>query len=240
MTKKTQKPTKRVYKKRVYKKRKQTSGYMNVNRRYPEIGLRNSSLAGNVVISSTPATTILFANGVASSNQIGAWDIPFAMSFTLADLCESSDFSVLFDSYKINKITIKAYFSSQKTDWSNGGSPTTAPTIEYTTDHDDADVPTLLGFRSKMGYKTKSFKNNSFITMTVKPRVAQSVYNAGMVNAYSTPTKSIWLDMANNGVPHYGIKGIISNMPLPAQGSIGLTTAIKWEIQANVSLKGLQ
>lgn len=217
---------------------KMTYGYMNCFRRYNEIAVRNTVLAGNISIN--PSNNIFFAFNPAIANQVGAYDVPFSMVFTLNQLIDSTDFTVLFDSYKINKITVKMYYSSNKTDWSGGASTTTAPTIEYITDHDDAEVPTVAQVRQKMGIKQKSFRNNNFINITIYPRVASSVYNGGLTTAYSTPNKAVWLDMSNANVPHYGIKGIISNIPLPAQETIGLTNAIKIEATAYISLKGLQ
>lgn len=168
-----------------------------------------------------------------STNIPGCYDVPFSIQFRLDELTSYTEFSTLFDRYRINSCKVKV-----QTTLATGTQVTTPPPfIDYITDHDDASLITPSEMREKMGVKTKYFTGaRQAITMGCKPVPANLIYNSGVFNAYGVPKKSPFINMTNTGVPHYAIKGILRNIYLNENASSPLT----WDISYGVVLKDIQ
>lgn len=121
-------------------------------------------------------------------------------SFSLADLPSSSEFTNLFDEYKIAKITLQfipAYVQVNNTVGK------ISPWFMYCIDKDDVATPstytTILQYPShKVISMTKGF------TVSFAPRVATALYNGGVTTAYGSDAR--FIDTASDAVPHYGFK----------------------------------
>lgn len=150
------------------------------------------------------------ANITGSTSGAGVrTDAAGAMSFSLNALPNSSEFTSLFDQYKIMKVKLRfipfgdnvnlpiSTMTGTSSLMSPGGPLITA------IDYDDTTAPTsaadLLQYQaSRVTPVPKP------LSMTIRPKFAAEIYRSGLATGYGA--RSGWLDTANADVPHYGIK----------------------------------
>ena len=128
-------------------------------------------------------------------------------SFQLSDLPNVSEYTSLFDQYKITGIKLRIVPRTSMT--TQGVVTGTTAMVGYgqvvtALDFDDAANPiakdTLLEYGS-----AKYTASNKIHTRYFKPKVLNAVW----VNIASTgyaAVKAPWIDQANNNLPHYGLK----------------------------------
>lgn len=219
---------------------KSRTGYLIVRRKCPISCISSSAGVGVVNV---PATTDMIQTGtpVASLGTVGNYyDVPFSFRFRFSHIHNPGEFSALFDQYKIKKVTITIQNNSNVVLNSTTAVPAGyMPYIEYIQDHDDANPLTPDTFREKMGIKTRYFNATSNrISFTVAPRAADEVegFPAG-ATAFAIAPRRQWLNMAYTGVPHYGIKGVIRRMYLPAGANV---TSLNVEATMTFAVKDIQ
>lgn len=193
-------------------------GFVKLVRKTPEVLITNTATSGIFNVTD-PTGTLLNATGAGvATGFLGTFDIPFAMRFSLAQILGASDITNFCDRYKLTKSVIRIYFNSNVNSLL---SPSSLPQLSYCVDSDDAGLPTTASLREKMGTKIKYFNTRNMIQITVYPKPTTEVYSNGIVTAYS-PGKSMWLNTTYPSVEHYGLKGILQNVNLPASAnSIG-------------------
>lgn len=212
-------------------------GYLELSRKMPEINMYNTSVAG--VYTLTTQNCVQMGTPVLVYNT--TYDIPFSMSFRLDSLINSTDLTNLCDQYKIKGARVKIYFNSNSA--SVGGS-TSMPCLQYIVDHDDSTISgaTVNALREKAGVKFKTFSSNrNVLNINLQPRVSQAVYNNGTIQpiVYAVPTKPIWINSAYPGVEHYGVKGVLTNVNLPASGGVP-STMFKFDVELLLAAKDFQ
>lgn len=233
-------PTK-VYKKRVWKPSQY--GQLQVNRRSEQFTVVSDNALGELGTAKVlPATQSTIFIGSPIQNAAGSYDIAFSMQFRLDQVVQYTDITNLCDKYRIDRISISAYFQSVLFNVQNGGaSDTTIPYLEWVEDHDDANVPSFTEVRAKMGTRISPFDGPARCAkMWCKPKVAIQLYG-GVVTAYEVPKTGVWVDAASANVPHYGVKGIIHGMQLPTGLTVNsLKNAIMFDVKYTVSGKDFQ
>lgn len=197
------------------------SGYMKVVRKCPEFWIQNSpTVAGTARLgwisggSEVSYTGTVMSLGTQTIGMNGAADIPFACRFQLSDIINYSDITTLADKYRLKAVYIR--FIPNFTH-NSVQSLYNYPSIQYMRDDDDSTPPTVSQLREKMGVKLKTFKPGQYIGVKIKfPKTSGVVenYSSGTVNALLKGNQ--WLNSADVNVPHFGLKGVISNMDLPA------------------------
>lgn len=130
------------------------------------------------------------------------------LNFSLSQVPNPSDFTNLFDFYRIN--AIKLHFIPQANMNSTGSlDPLSIPVIHYMVDQDDS-----IGFANetqaleKEGIKTRRLDKP--FTYYLKPRVSTEIYNNGITTAYALNRRAQWIDCNSSGVAHFGLKGWIT------------------------------
>jgi len=122
-----------------------------------------------------------------------------AYSFKLSDLPNYTEFTSLFDQYKIARVTL--YFV-QRNFTQNISTSVSTPWFIYAIDKDDAVAPTaysqLLEYPGSRITTMSRPHKVSFV-----PMIATDVYN-GVSTAYSSASR--FVDCTYPGVPHYGFK----------------------------------
>lgn len=207
------------------------AGYININRRLDLISVAATPEQGAPLV--RPAAQTCMQLGIAIPTVGGlssTYDVPFSLTFRLDQLRNYTEFTNLFDQYKINavKIVIRSFANIDNA----LGFP--MPYIEYWTDPDSNVPPTVDQSREVMGVRTKYFNaTTNSCTMYIKPKVAISVVDAGGLAGGKSGRG--WLDSAQPDVLHYSIKGIIHNFSLPAV-TAGNNNLL-WDITQNVSFK---
>lgn len=211
-------------------------GGMFVVRKLPQFVTQNTlGVAGTYGIPTGQLTSCLTLGTVTASPAGGdIYDVPFALQFRMGDVVSSLDFQNVFDKYKITSAKVKV----QTTLNTAQQNTVPIPFIDYVADKDDWSPSTPADFREKMGTKTKYFSGSRpAITMGVKPVPAAEIYNTLTFTGYAVPGRAPFINMAYPDVPHYGIKGVIRNLYLPA--AIGEAT-LTWDVSLGLALKDVQ
>ena len=130
----------------------------------------------------------------------------FAFGHTLWDVQGYSEFISLFDSYKIEKVEVTIQLTTGS---STNGAQAQAPTITYATDYDDNSIEVLGAILQKKGCKVVQLTTEKPLVITYKPKLANVVFTNSVGNAYTQASE--WVDMSNQQVPWYGLKGFIQN-----------------------------
>ena len=155
----------------------------------------------------------LTLSSYASDSLTGCYQFGFSHFFRLSNVIQSSEFTALFDRYKIVGVRYKIMYMSNMSSVSGG---TVLPVIHWTTDTDDADVPaSLTTLQAKSSCKYKVFGNQQTIKTYIKPMVAENVYSSSISTGYSVK-KAGWVNSVYPDVQHYGIKVWISNAYSPS------------------------
>lgn len=214
-----------VVRKRSFMYKRNKNGKVVITRKLPELAISSSGTAGTATLTQNlnagaPVCVTLgtptLATGATGTSV--AYDVPFSLQFSLNQLINHTDITNLCDKYRIAGAYVRFYYNHTG---SSGASTYSQPMIQYITDHDDSNVSTLSQLREKMGVKFSTFKNqSSYIGIKCRPVPNRQIYSSALVNGYEVPKYAPYLDAATDAVPHYGIKGVISNMNLPATAGI--------------------
>lgn len=133
------------------------------------------------------------------------------------DMIQSADFTALFDSYRILKVTYtfqlinvpESYLYANSSNTSaNVNGTNWYPKLWYVTDYDGGSTETLNSIRERQGVKCRILQPNSVVKITFMPKCRILTYKttdaAGdITEGYGT--KSIKIDMNDTDVPHYGL-----------------------------------
>lgn len=153
-----------------------------------------------------------------------------AFSFQLTDLPNVTEYSSLFDQYKINGIQLRIIPKVSVT--TQGSASGTTQTVGYgqvvsCIDFDDAANPT--GKDELLQYQNaKITRSTSIHTRFIKPRILDTVW----VNSISSGYQSVrpnWVDLANTNMPHYGIKLWVDP---PANSGATANSSIAYDVYA--------
>jgi hypothetical protein len=129
-----------------------------------------------------------------------AMDTTFAYTFTLSAFPDASDFTNLFDQYRIGIVRV-AFFPQ------GGASAVINSVIGTAIDYDDSSSGLALGQLEEYS----SFQLNSLqktFWRTFQPRAAQAAYS-GVFTSFARMPASTWIDCASPSVLYYGLKGQI-------------------------------
>jgi len=135
-----------------------------------------------------------------------ASDQGYAFPFSLNQVPAATEFTALFDKYRITGVdlTFSYYFITTQSPASPGGASQIWPILNLYMDDDDAIIPTTKGeVEQRMSVQRVAFApTRQTISVSLKPRFVQS--RAG-TSANLAPSGT-WVDMSTPGVQHYGVK----------------------------------
>lgn len=229
---------KRKYKgrKRVYRKRPaHSTGFMKILRKLPEIYVRNSGVAGAPQNNDPTATCMTLGTPIVDAVG-GTYTVPFAMKFRLDQVINSTDITNLADNYRIKRAYIRMTYQSTQ---SSVNSLSIMPNIQWIQDTDDVNVPASINeVREKMGVKFMTFGFNKICKISVTPKIQDTAAGAGGVVANVAPKSWQWLNTTFANVEHVGIKGLLSNVSLPALS--GGLTSFKFDVALALEAKNFQ
>jgi len=152
-----------------------------------------------------PATDRWTVTGDGATRQAN-----LSFGFTLDDLPNVTEFSTLFDQYRILmvKFTIKMINVPEAYYIPNATGITSAniyPTIWISTDHDDTAVATVAQLKEYARVKHKVLSPNREVSIMCRPSVLIQAYRTAVSTGYATSFKQ-WLDMAQTNTRYYGVK----------------------------------
>lgn len=135
-----------------------------------------------------------------------------AFNFYLNQLPNYTEFSSLFDSYKITKV--KMHITCLTAINTNADFQTYGiglPKLYYVHDEDDVTAPpsSQTGLNDMMErVKTRYYSftpNRNTVTVTIRPNLLAETYKSAVSTAYA-PVYNKWVDMADPNTPYYGVK----------------------------------
>lgn len=150
--------------------------------------------------------------GITSSTYYG-----MSMYFTLDMFPDYTDFTNLFDQYKLRKIKVRLIPYSTNTILQSGQAAgvinqNLAVLTHQIIDYDDASALTASGagvniIREFDTYKTKNLfgGGRSTVNRYFTPHIAEAAYAAGVFTSFSNKKPS-WIDCNSPSVQHYGLK----------------------------------
>jgi hypothetical protein len=147
-------------------------------------------------------------------------DGPFTINFTLSSFPDSTEFTSLFDQYRIAEVRVIFTSIAALTT----PSLSTVPVIHTVIDYDDSNTITTgtsMEYDShQVNPVTRSFER------VLRPKAANAAF-AGLFTSFSQMPPQTWVDVASPAVQYYGLKGII-----PAQATGANQLVYDVEVQA--------
>lgn len=130
----------------------------------------------------------------------------FSTTFTLSALPSYTDFTNLYDQYRVDKVRVDFY---PRATVNLLASPDVYNLMHTAVDHTDATVPTastdILQYDNHVS--RQCYKHFS---ITLKPAPASTYWSGSVASGYG-PRAGAWIDSKSPGVTHYGIKGAWEN-----------------------------
>lgn len=143
------------------------------------------------------------------NNELLNW-VPNSLTFQLSDVINVTDFTNLFDQFKITKVKLTLRWSPRAATYTSAntvaGTGVYNPVLYYYTDHDDDDpVASQEDMLEVQRHKSVRIQPQRPIYITVKPAVQAMAYQTALTTAYG-PKWNMKLNMDDNTAPHYGLK----------------------------------
>lgn len=132
--------------------------------------------------------------------------------FTLASVVNATEFGQLFDLYRIDKVIV-TYRLVNNPDANNYlASASTAqanwyPTVWSIPDYDDNANENISEMKERIGVKNRVLFPNRKMVFVVRPKVLVQTYRTAVSTGYAP--KTLFVDMATQDIPHYGLKTTI-------------------------------
>lgn len=139
--------------------------------------------------------------------------------FTLNQITTPSDFTALFDRYKILGVKVKVipYINDAPV-----GGAQIIPTLTYAIDYDDSTTPSSEnGLMQHQYVRSKRLDRPFSIYIKSPKQVLTSQDITGAVIGQGS-TVNNWNDCAAPSIPHYGLKWWMSNIYSPASAQLGI------------------
>lgn len=134
-------------------------------------------------------------------------------TFTLGSLVNASEFQQLFDQYRIDKVivTYQLITNPDANNYTNSAALVNQsnwyPTVWYCPDYDDSAATNISEMKERIGVKNRILYPNRKLYFVVRPKVLVQTYRTAVSTGYAP--KSLFIDMTNMDIPHYGLKTVI-------------------------------
>jgi len=188
--------------------------------------------------------------GAAATLDMTGTEQPLSFEFKLSDLYTYSEFTSLFDKYRLDKAIVYIQMITNpdavvKTNNADNVTVNTGPAgwntnnwypkMWYINDHDDSNTTSIAAIKERVGVKCCVMKPNMVKKITVKPACAVQIYKTAVAAGYG-PKYGQFIDMANSDVPHYGLKCVFDPLGLDPTG----TYSFRYEWKLYFTCKDVQ
>lgn len=147
-----------------------------------------------------------------------------AINFQLGFIPSPTDFTTLYDQYKILAIKMQLVPRFTNAIVATGGTNQILGNIWSVIDYDDTNTPTAV--TELLQYQNcKRTRMDKIHTRYIKPRYNPPVTGGQVVQ---TPTRNEWIDIANANVPHNGIKFWFDQIAGPAGTQLSFDLIVKY------------
>ena len=157
----------------------------------------------------------------------GVTEAGFGLSSCFNDIITPTDFTNLFDQYRIDSVSLylKMVSNPNASQILNGTGTAAAtnyyPTLWYCTDKDDVQFfnCNLANIKQKQRARHVVMYPNKEFRCKYTPTVLFNAYDAGGSTGQVNSKKRQWVEAAITTVPHYGFKGVFDfeGLTTPAQ-----------------------
>jgi hypothetical protein len=144
---------------------------------------------------------------------------PLTYSFALTDVLSYTEFTAMFDQYKIMAVDFKIQMISNPnaamdTNYASGSNNTVNwfPKFWYIRDYDGGGSDTLSQIKERVGVKFFVMRPNKIYNIRIRPKVLVQTYKTSLAAGYAP--KQCWIDCVDNNVPHYGLNAVIDMLGL--------------------------
>jgi hypothetical protein len=141
-------------------------------------------------------------------------------TFTLSALPDSTEFTALFDQYRIMQVRME--FTPLFTDTS---ATVAYPPLYTVIDYDDAN--SITGAQANEYDSVMYTPTGTYFERVFNPRIAIAAYS-GAFTSFGQPKAGTWVDCASPSVIHYGLKTV-----LPVAGAANQV----WSVRAHLFLQ---
>lgn len=152
-----------------------------------------------------------FSNGAVINGSDITPNVFTSFAYTLADVASFSEFTALYDQYRIHGVELT--FKINVDPSAQSAVQATYPVLWYVNDYDDDAVVTLQQLQQYSSCKRIVLRPNAFKRIYIRPAVSSLIYQSAVSSGF-TPKWKVWLDAANAIVPHYGLKAIAQGLQL--------------------------
>lgn len=189
------------------KKKAKTSEYSFAGNKIGSIKKINRETGNNLIIPAVRSVNLVTTGTWTYTGTYGA------LSFKLSDLPNYTEFTNLYDEYRIKAVKLHFVPTSnsnvaQDTSGTTGGQ-TSVPALYTWIDTDDNTAPTQL----TQGQQFQTFKAHGMLdrmrVRSLVPEVSTALYS-GSFTSYGQ-VKNQWIDNNSPSVVHYGLKYAIMN-----------------------------
>lgn len=204
-------------------------GAVNDERRNFTLAVYNSAL-GTVAWEGTNTNSMLSLGAPVVASGIG-YHVPFSMQFSLDQVINYTDFTAMFDKYRIAAVKVTFRYNHNV---STVSGVTSLPSVYAYVDNDDSTVPTQPVVRENMLTREKRFTSSRpSVSWYFRPRPVMEAFPL----SYVVPRRAPFLDAASISTPHYGLKGYFANALLPAEQR---TTVFNVDVTYYIALRHIQ
>lgn len=167
----------------------------------------------------------------------------FGYTYQLNDVINPTDFTTLFDQYRIRGV---ATIITPTFQVGNMGPPTAGNLVyegcdvQWMIDLDDATTPTTVTEMSERAAHRKRLVGDKPLSMFLRPRALTNIYNGTLpADAHGLSRRSEWIDMSNSQVPHYGLKVFITcwanHQPIPPEPPMSFKVVHRYYIECRTA-----
>lgn len=126
-------------------------------------------------------------------------------TFKLADMARYTEFTELYDQFRLLKWVIKVYYAGTDNDVS--GTKIETGLVGSVIDYNDTNVPSTIDeLREYSTYRERQLIRCHPWTRAFVPKVNSVVYKSGVTSGYTIPKRNPWLSTIDAGTPHFGLK----------------------------------
>lgn len=150
-----------------------------------------------------------------AGNAVNTTNYSMGLNFSLDMLPDYTEFTNLFDQYKIlfAKISFRTWATQSSVEASGANNNGQLSAIMHSIlDFDDNTAPPVTGagvfnqLREFASYRTQNFINDGKpLKRVCKPRIAMAAYGGSVFTSYAN-MKAPWIDANSPDVKHYGMK----------------------------------
>lgn len=176
----------------------------------------DGAVASNLQLTFSPSVTDYRFDGVSIYNTA---------------LPNVSEFSNLFDQWRLKKVTVRCDFAFG---YSNSATtPVVTPNIYYVADYDDPQDCTITDMLQYPQVQVHNFYHNGYepFQVSLSPKPLRDVAGAGISTGYGPMPVAPWLRTDNMSLPHYGLKMALDWMGKVQTADIQMVITIWYDLE---------